>query len=176
MPQRIFVRRVSIRATDQGDRGVVDDIAQLSLAREAMLALLGIPHNEPHPSGPLFPHGVIALRHEVILYREVKYRHEPLPIEVWVDEIGDVVFSMQSRARARGKALFGVHTVFGARDAHSLKPRALSEQELERLREHTVPRLKRSPHRAPRGSTSGSAADPQPYRPEAAGRRSPLHP
>lgn len=140
-----FIARVSTRFSDCVNHGAIDDISQISFIREAALALLC----PKPPRRDLFSDGVLFLRHDVTFHRELHRRGgEPLPIELWVETIRGRTFTLQSRARCDGHAVFSGKSVLavrqrGRRDAKS-GARPMTEAERSYLERFTVPQLRLS--------------------------------
>ncbi|MFC7308069.1 hypothetical protein ACFQVC_28050 [Streptomyces monticola] len=136
-----FVHSAPLRWSDRGAHGGIDDIAQIGLVREAVLAFL-----EPRPD--VFPYGVTFVRHDVEFHRELGHRREPLPIEIWVDRIRDRSFRLQSRARAGGAAVLSAKSVIVAREVapdRRVLSRPLNAAEREYLQGFEIPKLRRRP-------------------------------
>ncbi|MEW2295681.1 thioesterase family protein [Streptomyces sp. NPDC006743] len=121
--------RCPLRWADMDAYGHVNNVVFLRYLEEARIDFLFRPDKQ-------FKQGSVVARHEIDYKRQLVHRHEPVDIELWVTEIRAASFTLGYEVKDGDQVYVRASTVIVPFDFEAQRPRRLTEEEREFLREY----------------------------------------
>ncbi|MCW5251732.1 MULTISPECIES: acyl-CoA thioesterase [unclassified Streptomyces] len=121
--------RCPLRWADMDVYGHVNNVVFLRYLEEARIDFLFRPDKE-------FKQGSVVARHEIDYKRQLVHRHAPVDIELWVTEIRAASFTLTYEVKDGDLVYVRASTVIVPFDFEAQRPRRLTEEEREFLREY----------------------------------------
>lgn len=109
--------------------GHVNNAVFLRYLEEARIDFLRRPDKQ-------FQQGSVVARHEIDYKRQLVHRHEPVDIEMWVTEVKAASFTIAYEVKDPGQIYVRASTVVVPFDFERQRPRRITEEEREFLREY----------------------------------------
>jgi acyl-CoA thioester hydrolase len=110
--------------------GHVNNVVFLRYLEEARIDFLFRPEKD-------FQQGSVVARHEIDYKRQLVHRHHPVDIELWVTEIRAAAFTLAYEVKDGDEIYVRASTVIVPFDFEAQRPRRLTAEEREFLREYT---------------------------------------
>ncbi len=110
--------------------GHVNNVVFLRYLEEARIDFLFRPDKD-------FQQGSVVARHEIDYKRQLVHRHTPVDIELWVTEIRAASFTLTYEVKDGEVVYVRASTVIVPFDFEAQRPRRITEEEREFLREYT---------------------------------------
>ncbi len=110
--------------------GHVNNVVFLRYLEEARIDFLFRPDKD-------FQQGSVVARHEIDYKRQLVHRHEPVDIELWVTEIRAASFTLAYEVKDGDLVYVRASTVIVPFDFEGQRPRRITAEEREFLREYT---------------------------------------
>lgn len=110
--------------------GHVNNVVFLRYLEEARIDFLFRPEKD-------FKQGSVVARHEIDYKRQLVHRHHPVDIELWVTEIRAASFTLTYEVKDDDVVYVRASTVIVPFDFEAQRPRRLTPEEREFLREYT---------------------------------------
>lgn len=110
--------------------GHVNNVVFLRYLEEARIDFLFRPDQE-------FKQGSVVARHEIDYKRQLVHRHAPVDIELWVTEIKAASFTLAYEVKDPDQIYVRASTVIVPFDFEAQRPRRITAEEREFLREYT---------------------------------------
>ncbi len=110
--------------------GHVNNVVFLRYLEEARIDFLFRPEKD-------FKQGSVVARHEIDYKRQLVHRHHPVDIELWVTEIRAASFTLTYEVKDDDAVYVRASTVIVPFDFEAQRPRRLTPEEREFLREYT---------------------------------------
>jgi acyl-CoA thioester hydrolase len=109
--------------------GHVNNVVFLRYLEEARIDFLFRPDKD-------FQQGSVVARHEIDYKRQLVHRHAPVDIELWVTEIRAASFTLAYEVKDDDQIYVRASTVIVPFDFEAQRPRRITEEEREFLREY----------------------------------------
>lgn len=109
--------------------GHVNNVVFLRYLEEARIDFLFRPEKD-------FKQGSVVARHEIDYKRQLVHRHHPVDIELWVTEIRAASFTLTYVVKDDDQVYVQASTVIVPFDFEAQRPRRLTAEEREFLREY----------------------------------------
>lgn len=109
--------------------GHVNNVVFLRYLEEARIDFLFRPDKD-------FRQGSVVARHEIDYKRQLVHRHHPVDIELWVTEIKAASFTLTYEVKDGDQIYVRASTVIVPFDFEAQRPRRITEEEREFLREY----------------------------------------
>lgn len=109
--------------------GHVNNAVFLRYLEEARIDFLRRPDKQ-------FQQGSVVARHEIDYKRQLVHRHEPVDIELWVTEVKAASFTIAYEVKDPDQIYVRASTVVVPFDFERQRPRRITEEEREFLREY----------------------------------------
>ncbi|GHD89757.1 acyl-CoA thioesterase [Streptomyces naganishii] len=122
--------RCPLRWADMDAYGHVNNVVFLRYLEEARIDFLFRPDKQ-------FKQGSVVARHEIDYKRQLVHRHAPVDIELWVTEIRAASFTLAYEVKDGDQIYVRASTVIVPFDFEAQRPRRITEEEREFLREYT---------------------------------------
>ncbi len=110
--------------------GHVNNVVFLSYLEEARIDFLFRPDKD-------FQQGSVVARHEIDYKRQLVHRRAPVDIELWVEQIRAASFTLAYEVKDGDQVYVRASTVIVPFDFEAQRPRRLTQEEREFLREYT---------------------------------------
>jgi acyl-CoA thioester hydrolase len=110
--------------------GHVNNVVFLRYLEEARIDFLFRPEKD-------FKQGSVVARHEIDYKRQLVHRHHPVDIELWVTEIRAASFTLTYEVKDGDVVYVRASTVIVPFDFETQRPRRITADEREFLREYT---------------------------------------
>ena len=110
--------------------GHVNNVVFLRYLEEARIDFLFRPEKD-------FKQGSVVARHEIDYTRQLVHRHHPVDIELWVTEIRAASFTLTYEVKDGDVVYVRASTVIVPFDFETQRPRRITADEREFLREYT---------------------------------------
>ncbi|MBB5924904.1 acyl-CoA thioester hydrolase [Streptomyces echinatus] len=110
--------------------GHVNNAVFIRYLEEARINFLFRPDKE-------FKQGSVVARHEIDYKRQLVHRHHPVDIELWVSEIKAASFTISYEVKDEDLVYVRASTVVVPFDFETQRPRRITAEEREFLREYT---------------------------------------
>ncbi|MFB7594353.1 acyl-CoA thioesterase [Streptomyces sp. NPDC056160] len=123
------IYRCPLRWADMDAYGHVNNVVFLRYLEEARIDFLFRPDKQ-------FKQGSVVARHEIDYKRQLVHRHAPVDIELWVTEIRAASFTLGYEVKDGDQIYVRASTVIVPFDFEAQRPRRLTEEEREFLREY----------------------------------------
>ncbi|MGC9376339.1 acyl-CoA thioesterase [Streptomyces sp. MH13] len=124
------IYRCPLRWADMDAYGHVNNVVFLRYLEEARIDFLFRPEKD-------FKQGSVVARHEIDYKRQLVHRHHPVDIELWVTEIRAASFTLTYEVKDGDQVYVRASTVIVPFDFETQRPRRITEEEREFLREYT---------------------------------------
>ncbi|CAL9274048.1 MULTISPECIES: acyl-CoA thioesterase [Streptomyces] len=124
------IYRCPLRWADMDAYGHVNNVVFLRYLEEARIDFLFRPEKD-------FQQGSVVARHEIDYKRQLVHRHHPVDIELWVTEIRAAAFTLAYEVKDGDEIYVRASTVIVPFDFEAQRPRRLTAEEREFLREYT---------------------------------------
>lgn len=126
------IARVPVRRADLDGDGHVDSVVFLRYLQEARVDMLFVKDSETgaHGGGEGLADGLVVIRHEIDHRAPLRYRVEPVRVEMWISNVRGASFTVNYEVADDDGD--GSRTVY-ARASTMLAPFDLAEQRLRRL-------------------------------------------
>ncbi|MFJ2770261.1 acyl-CoA thioesterase [Streptomyces sp. NPDC087300] len=128
--------RLTPRYSDLDLFGHVNNIRLLELVQDALFSLAW-----PDEVDGLFSDGFFIARHEIDYHARMKRGFQPVPVEVWVEAVGNSSFTVRCACRQEGQRVFTTRSVVVARARREERARPLTPRERAYLTNHMCPSL-----------------------------------
>ncbi|MFI9378549.1 acyl-CoA thioesterase [Streptomyces parvulus] len=122
--------RCPLRWADMDAYGHVNNVVFLRYLEEARIDFLFRPEKD-------FQQGSVVARHEIDYKRQLVHRHHPVDIELWVTEIRAASFTITYEVKDGDVVYVRASTVIVPFDFQTQRPRRITAEEREFLREYT---------------------------------------
>ncbi|GAA3104600.1 acyl-CoA thioesterase [Streptomyces echinatus] len=122
--------RCPLRWSDMDAYGHVNNAVFIRYLEEARINFLFRPDKE-------FKQGSVVARHEIDYKRQLVHRHHPVDIELWVSEIKAASFTISYEVKDEDLVYVRASTVVVPFDFETQRPRRITAEEREFLREYT---------------------------------------
>lgn len=109
--------------------GHVNNVVFLRYLEEARIDFLFRPEKD-------FEEGSVVARHEIDYKRQLVHRHTPVDIELWVTEIRAASFTLTYEIKDPDQIYVRASTVIVPFDFEAQRPRRITSEEREFLREY----------------------------------------
>lgn len=109
--------------------GHVNNVVFLRYLEEARIDFLFRPDKD-------FRQGSVVARHEIDYKRQLVHRHTPVDIELWVTQIRAASFTLAYEVKDGDEIYVRASTVIVPFDFEAQRPRRITEEEREFLREY----------------------------------------
>ncbi len=109
--------------------GHVNNVVFLRYLEEARIDFLFRPDKD-------FQQGSVVARHEIDYKRQLVHRHEPVDVELWVTEIKAASFTLGYEVKDGDHIYVRASTVIVPFDFEAQRPRRITEEERQFLREY----------------------------------------
>ncbi|MBD0418377.1 thioesterase family protein [Streptomyces sp. NPDC052309] len=123
------IYRCPLRWADMDAYGHVNNVVFLRYLEEARIDFLFRPDKD-------FRQGSVVARHEIDYKRQLVHRHHPVDIELWVTEIRAASFTLTYEVKDGDQIYVRASTVIVPFDFEAQRPRRITEEEREFLREY----------------------------------------
>ncbi|MDO0914880.1 thioesterase family protein [Streptomyces sp. DT2A-34] len=123
------IYRCPLRWADMDAYGHVNNVVFLRYLEEARIDFLFRPEKD-------FKQGSVVARHEIDYKRQLVHRHTPVDIELWVTEIRAASFTITYEVKDDDLVYVCASTVIVPFDFEAQRPRRLTTEEREFLREY----------------------------------------
>ncbi|MGW0609711.1 acyl-CoA thioesterase [Streptomyces sp. NPDC002788] len=123
------IYRCPLRWADMDAYGHVNNVVFLRYLEEARIDFLFRPEKD-------FKQGSVVARHEIDYKRQLVHRHHPVDIELWVTEIRAASFTLTYEVKDGDQVYVRASTVIVPFDFEAQRPRRITEEEREFLREY----------------------------------------
>ncbi|MFE6621623.1 acyl-CoA thioesterase [Streptomyces sp. NPDC057740] len=123
------IYRCPLRWADMDAYGHVNNVVFLRYLEEARIDFLFRPEKN-------FKQGSVVARHEIDYKRQLVHRHHPVDIELWVSEIRAASFTLTYEVKDDDLVYVRASTVVVPFDFEAGRPRRLTAEEKEFLREY----------------------------------------
>ncbi|MDK1345323.1 thioesterase family protein [Streptomyces sp. 378] len=123
------IYRCPLRWADMDAYGHVNNVVFLRYLEEARIDFLFRPEKD-------FKQGSVVARHEIDYKRQLVHRHHPVDIELWVTEIKAASFTLTYEVKDGDQVYVRASTVIVPFDFQAQRPRRITAQEREFLREY----------------------------------------
>ncbi|MEU5090970.1 thioesterase family protein [Streptomyces sp. NPDC021356] len=123
------IYRCPLRWADMDAYGHVNNVVFLRYLEEARIDFLFRPDKQ-------FKQGSVVARHEIDYKRQLVHRHAPVDIELWVTEIRAASFTLGYEVKDGDQIYVRASTVIVPFDFEAQRPRRLTAEEREFLREY----------------------------------------
>ena len=110
--------------------GHVNNVVFLRYLEEARIDFLFRPDKD-------FQQGSVVARHEIDYKRQLVHRHAPVDIELWVTEIRAASFTLTYEVKDPDQVYVRASTVIVPFDFAAQRPRRITAEEREFLKEYT---------------------------------------
>ncbi|MDQ1019439.1 acyl-CoA thioesterase [Streptomyces afghaniensis] len=124
------IYRCPLRWADMDAYGHVNNVVFLRYLEEARIDFLFRPEKD-------FKQGSVVARHEIDYKRQLVHRHHPVDIELWVTEIRAASFTLTYEVKDDDVVYVRASTVIVPFNFEAQRPRRLTSEEREFLREYT---------------------------------------
>ncbi|MFF6874062.1 MULTISPECIES: thioesterase family protein [unclassified Streptomyces] len=124
------IYRCPLRWADMDAYGHVNNVVFLRYLEEARIDFLFRPDKD-------FQQGSVVARHEIDYKRQLVHRHHPVDIELWVTEIRAASFTLTYEVKDGDQVYVRASTVIVPFDFEAQRPRRITAEEQEFLREYT---------------------------------------
>ncbi|MET9156632.1 thioesterase family protein [Streptomyces parvulus] len=124
------IYRCPLRWADMDAYGHVNNVVFLRYLEEARIDFLFRPEKD-------FQQGSVVARHEIDYKRQLVHRHHPVDIELWVTEIRAASFTITYEVKDGDMVYVRASTVIVPFDFQTQRPRRITAEEREFLREYT---------------------------------------
>ncbi|MGW5637021.1 acyl-CoA thioesterase [Streptomyces sp. NPDC003832] len=124
------IYRCPLRWADMDAYGHVNNVVFLRYLEEARIDFLFRPDKD-------FQQGSVVARHEIDYKRQLVHRHRPVDIELWVTEIRAASFTITYEVKDADLVYVRASTVIVPFDFEAQRPRRITSEEREFLREYT---------------------------------------
>ncbi|MEV5429246.1 thioesterase family protein [Streptomyces sp. NPDC052701] len=124
-----YTYRCPLRWADMDAYGHVNNVVFLRYLEEARIDFLFRPDKD-------FQQGSVVARHEIDYKRQLVHRHAPVDIELWVTEIRAASFTLAYEVKDGDQIYVRASTVIVPFDFEAQRPRRITEEEREFLREY----------------------------------------
>ncbi|ANJ07542.1 acyl-CoA thioesterase [Streptomyces parvulus] len=124
------IYRCPLRWADMDAYGHVNNVVFLRYLEEARIDFLFRPEKD-------FQQGSVVARHEIDYKRQLVHRHHPVDIELWVTEIRAASFTITYEVKDGDVVYVRASTVIVPFDFQTQRPRRITAEEREFLREYT---------------------------------------
>ncbi|MFE1588966.1 acyl-CoA thioesterase [Streptomyces sp. NPDC058737] len=124
------IYRCPLRWADMDAYGHVNNVVFLRYLEEARIDFLFRPEKD-------FKQGSVVARHEIDYKRQLVHRHHPVDIELWVTEIRAASFTLTYEVKDGDVVYVRASTVIVPFDFETQRPRRITADEREFLREYT---------------------------------------
>ncbi|MDT0465556.1 MULTISPECIES: acyl-CoA thioesterase [Streptomyces] len=124
-----YLYRCPLRWADMDAYGHVNNAVFLRYLEEARIDFLRRPDKQ-------FQQGSVVARHEIDYKRQLVHRHEPVDIELWVTEVKAASFTIAYEVKDPDQIYVRASTVVVPFDFERQRPRRITEEEREFLREY----------------------------------------
>ncbi|MCF2130743.1 acyl-CoA thioesterase [Strepomyces sp. STD 3.1] len=124
------IYRCPLRWADMDAYGHVNNVVFLRYLEEARIDFLFRPEKD-------FQQGSVVARHEIDYKRQLVHRHHPVDIELWVTEIRAASFTLTYEVKDGDVVYVRASTVIVPFDFQTQRPRRITAEEREFLREYT---------------------------------------
>ncbi|SDC07633.1 acyl-CoA thioesterase [Streptomyces prasinopilosus] len=124
------IYRCPLRWADMDAYGHVNNVVFLSYLEEARIDFLFRPDKD-------FQQGSVVARHEIDYKRQLVHRRAPVDIELWVEQIRAASFTLAYEVKDGDQVYVRASTVIVPFDFEAQRPRRLTQEEREFLREYT---------------------------------------
>ncbi|QLJ00353.1 acyl-CoA thioesterase [Streptomyces sp. NEAU-sy36] len=121
-----------MRWSDMDAYGHVNNAVFVRYLEEARINFLFRPDKE-------FQQGSVVARHEIDYKRQLVHRHHPVDIELWVAEIRAASFTIAYEVKDEDVVYVRASTVVVPFDFEAQRPRRITPEEREFLRQYTEP-------------------------------------
>ncbi|GGL70078.1 thioesterase [Streptomyces fumigatiscleroticus] len=121
--------RCPLRWADMDAYGHVNNVVFLRYLEEARIDFLFRPDKD-------FRQGSVVARHEIDYKRQLVHRHTPVDIELWVTQIRAASFTLAYEVKDGDEIYVRASTVIVPFDFEAQRPRRITEEEREFLREY----------------------------------------
>jgi acyl-CoA thioester hydrolase len=123
------IYRCPLRWADMDAYGHVNNVVFLRYLEEARIDFLFRPDKD-------FQQGSVVARHEIDYKRQLVHRHHPVDVELWVTEIRAASFTLTYEVKDGDQIYVRASTVIVPFDFEAQRPRRITAQEREFLREY----------------------------------------
>ncbi|MEV6024364.1 thioesterase family protein [Streptomyces sp. NPDC052036] len=124
-----YLYRCPLRWADMDAYGHVNNAVFLRYLEEARIDFLRRPDKQ-------FQQGSVVARHEIDYKRQLVHRHEPVDIELWVTQVKAASFTIAYEVKDPDQIYVRASTVVVPFDFERQRPRRITEEEREFLREY----------------------------------------
>ncbi|MFF7605843.1 thioesterase family protein [Streptomyces parvulus] len=124
------IYRCPLRWADMDAYGHVNNVVFLRYLEEARIDFLFRPEKD-------FQQGSVVARHEIDYKRQLVHRHHPVDVELWVTEIRAASFTITYEVKDGDVVYVRASTVIVPFDFQTQRPRRITAEEREFLREYT---------------------------------------
>ncbi|MEU4146417.1 acyl-CoA thioesterase [Streptomyces parvulus] len=124
------IYRCPLRWADMDAYGHVNNVVFLRYLEEARIDFLFRPEKD-------FQQGSVVARHEIDYKRQLVHRHHPVDIELWVTEVRAASFTITYEVKDGDVVYVRASTVIVPFDFQTQRPRRITAEEREFLREYT---------------------------------------
>ncbi|MFJ5835986.1 acyl-CoA thioesterase [Streptomyces shenzhenensis] len=123
------IYRCPLRWADMDAYGHVNNVVFLRYLEEARIDFLFRPDKD-------FQQGSVVARHEIDYKRQLVHRHEPVDVELWVTETRAASFTLAYEVKDGDQIYVRASTVIVPYDFDAQRPRRITAEEREFLREY----------------------------------------
>ncbi|GAA3527224.1 MULTISPECIES: acyl-CoA thioesterase [Streptomyces] len=123
------IYRCPLRWADMDAYGHVNNVVFLRYLEEARIDFLFRPEKD-------FKQGSVVARHEIDYKRQLVHRHHPVDIELWISEIRAASFTIMYEVKDDDLVYVRASTVVVPFDFEAERPRRITAEEKEFLREY----------------------------------------
>ncbi|MFD4786939.1 acyl-CoA thioesterase [Streptomyces sp. NPDC058459] len=123
------IYRCPLRWADMDAYGHVNNVVFLRYLEEARIDFLFRPDKD-------FQQGSVVARHEIDYKRQLVHRHHPVDVELWVTEIRAASFTITYEVKDADLVYVRASTVVVPFDFEAQRPRRITAEEREFLREY----------------------------------------
>ncbi|WP_259471512.1 thioesterase family protein [Streptomyces shenzhenensis] len=123
------IYRCPLRWADMDAYGHVNNVVFLRYLEEARIDFLFRPDKD-------FQQGSVVARHEIDYKRQLVHRHEPVDVELWVTETRAASFTLAYEVKDGDQVYVRASTVIVPYDFDAQRPRRITAEEREFLREY----------------------------------------
>ncbi|MFJ3661022.1 acyl-CoA thioesterase [Streptomyces sp. NPDC090119] len=123
------IYRCPLRWADMDAYGHVNNVVFLRYLEEARIDFLFRPDKD-------FQQGSVVARHEIDYKRQLVHRHHPVDVELWITEIRAASFTITYEVKDADTVYVRASTVVVPFDFEAQRPRRITAEEREFLREY----------------------------------------
>ncbi|MGV9320403.1 acyl-CoA thioesterase [Streptomyces sp. NPDC003660] len=123
------IYRCPLRWADMDAYGHVNNVVFLRYLEEARIDFLFRPDKD-------FQQGSVVARHEIDYKRQLVHRHHPVDVELWITEIRAASFTITYEVKDADAVYVRASTVVVPFDFEAQRPRRITAEEREFLREY----------------------------------------